>query len=103
MVHARGRSSFSGALMRIHGRLLRPSTLAERRLLLGHFGASALRVPRKYNIYAVARRLERYVHRNPDLAFVVAMAKRRGGMPPTSPDLDSPEPLPGDAHGLAAE
>ena len=89
--------------MRIHGRLLRPSNLAERRLLLGQFGTSALRVPRKYNIFSVARRLERYVKKNADLAFVVAMAKRRLPIPPISPDLDVPEPVMDDAHAAAAE
>lgn len=89
--------------MRIHGRLLRPSNLAERRLLLGHFGTNSLRVPRKYNIYSVARRLERYVNRNADLAFVIAMAQRRRPMPPISPDLDIPEPVTHAAHVVAAE
>ena len=88
--------------MRIHGRLLRPSNLAERRLLLGHFGTSALRVPRKYNIFSVARRLERYVQKNADLSFVQGMAKRHQPMPPISPDLDVPEPVT-DAHAAAAE
>ena len=89
--------------MRIHGRLLRPSTLAERRLMLGCFGTSALRVPRKYNIFSVARRLERYVKKNGDLAFVQAMVTPRRPMPPVSPDLDVPEPVTDDAHAAAAE
>ena len=42
--------------MRINGRLLRPSTLAERRLMLGHFGTDCIRVPRTLNPFAVARR-----------------------------------------------
>lgn len=85
------------------GRLLRPSTLAERRLLLGHFGMSALRIPRKYNIFNVARRLERYVKKNADLAFVQAMVKQRLPTPPISPDLDFPEPAAGEEHAAAAE
>ena len=44
--------------MRINGRLLRPATLAERRLLLS-LGTSTLRVPRGMNPFAVARRLKR--------------------------------------------
>ena len=40
------------------GRLVRPSNLAERRLLLS-LGIVVLRVPRKTNPYLVARRLER--------------------------------------------
>lgn len=89
--------------MKIHGRLLRPSTLAERRLLLGHFGTTALRVPRSHNIFAVARRLERYLKKNEDLAFVQAMVKRRRPLPPISPDVDVPEPVVDDAVGVAAE
>lgn len=44
--------------MRVNGRLLRPSTLAERRLLKG-FGIDSLRVPRSHNPYAVARQIQR--------------------------------------------
>ncbi len=40
------------------GRLVRPSNLAERRLLLS-LGIIILRVPRKTNPYLIARRLER--------------------------------------------
>lgn len=40
------------------GRLVRPSNLAERRLLLS-LGIVVLRVPRRTNPYLVARRLER--------------------------------------------
>lgn len=89
--------------MRICGRLLRPSTLAERRLLLGHFGTSALRVPRKHNIFAVARRIERYLKKNEDLAFLYAMMRRQRHAPPISPDLDVPELVTGDEHAVAAE
>lgn len=42
------------------GRLVRPSNLAERRLLLS-LGIVVLRVPRRTNPYLVARRLERAV------------------------------------------
>ncbi len=89
--------------MRIHGRLLRPSNLAERRLLLGQFGTSALRIPRKYNIFAIARRLERYLKKNDDLAFVQTMTKRRLPEPPVSPGLDVPDPEMGEEHVAAAE
>jgi hypothetical protein len=44
--------------MRINGRVLRPSTLAERRFLLS-LGVSSLRVPRRMNPYVIARRLGR--------------------------------------------
>lgn len=44
--------------MRINGRILRPATLAERRLLLS-LGSSFYRVPRSENPFIVARRLRR--------------------------------------------
>lgn len=89
--------------MRICGRLLRPSTLAERRLLLGYFGASAVRVPRSQNIFAVARRIERYLEKNDDVVFFKKLAApRRRPVPPIAPDMDSPEPVIGD-HAAAAE
>ena len=48
--------------MRITGRILRPSTLAERRLLLS-IGQPIVRVPRGVNPYLVARHPE---GRHPD-------------------------------------
>lgn len=44
--------------MRINGRIIRPSTLAERRYLLS-LGVTDLRVPRRMNPYVVGRRLSR--------------------------------------------
>jgi hypothetical protein len=44
--------------MRIRGRVLRASTLAERRVLKA-LGVDALRVPRRLNPFAVARALRR--------------------------------------------
>ena len=44
--------------MRITGRLLRPSTLAERRILKA-LGTDVLRVPRKLNPFAVARHIRK--------------------------------------------
>jgi hypothetical protein len=44
--------------MRIQGRLLRPSTLAERRILKA-LGTDVLRVPRKLNPFAVARHIRK--------------------------------------------
>lgn len=44
--------------MRINGRLLRPSNLAERRVLK-QFGVDYIRVPRGYNPFAVARQVAR--------------------------------------------
>ncbi len=89
-------------IMRICGRLLRPSTLAERRLLLGCFATSTLRIPRSHNIFDIARRVDRYLRRNDDLALLRTIAKRRP-LPPVSPELDTPEHLPVDAHAPATE
>lgn len=79
--------------MRICGRLLRPSTLAERRLFLGHFGVDTIRVPRSLNPYAVARKVRRLVM-NSELSFIYDLARRskKYNGPPVSPDVDVPEP-----------
>lgn len=82
--------------MRINGRTLRPSNLAERRLLLS-FGANPLRVPRDMNPFTVARRLRRAARgTSPDHDFVRELAlkarKPFGDVPTPSPDLDLPEP-----------
>ncbi len=44
--------------MRVNGRIIRPSTLAERRFLLS-LGVCDLRVPRRMNPYVVGRRLSK--------------------------------------------
>ena len=44
--------------MRIQGRLLRPSNLAERRVLKS-LGFDSLRVPRRLNPFAVARQVKK--------------------------------------------
>jgi hypothetical protein len=72
--------------MRITGRLLRPSTLAERRFLLS-LGIPALRVPRRINPYAIARRLQRAIAgRTDDLLavreLVMPRAKARHNLAP---------------------
>ncbi|OJY31036.1 MAG: hypothetical protein BGO98_44930 [Myxococcales bacterium 68-20] len=105
MVRPRERAFFFWrSIMRICGRLLRPSTLVERRLLLGHFGVSSLRVPRSQNIFAVARRIERYLKRNDDIVFLKKLATPMGRpVPPIAPDMDSPEPMTGDDYATAAE
>ena len=65
--------------MRIQGRTLRPSNLAERRLLLSSLGTQALRVPRSANPYLIARRLERAAKGNhPDILFVSDVLNRAG-------------------------
>jgi hypothetical protein len=78
--------------MRIHGRILRPSNLAERRILLG-LGVSFLRVPRSENPYQVARRLRRLaLGATPDLVLVRRLAARMHAPPEPrpSPDVDVP-------------
>lgn len=65
-----------------HGRTLRPSNLAERRLLLSSLGTNAIRVPRSVNPYVLARRLERAAKGHPDVLFVsdvIQSAKQSGG------------------------
>lgn len=89
--------------MRICGRVLRPSTLVERRLLLGTFGTSCLRIPRRHNIFAVARRIERYLGRNEDILFLKSLGPKMPRVPPISPDVDMPEPMADDEHVSAAE
>jgi hypothetical protein len=83
--------------MRINGRTLRPSNLAERRLLLS-FGTDALRVPRNMNPFTVARRLRRAARGDsPDHDFARGLARNArkpfGDVPNPSPDLDLPEPV----------
>lgn len=83
--------------MRITGRILRPSDLAERRLMLNEFGTLSLRSPRGVNPYVLARRLRRAAHRtDADLLFVKEKlsARRPKPMgPEPSPDIDIPEPI----------
>ena len=90
--------------MRICGRVLRPSTLAERRLFLGHLGTDTIRVPRSLNPYAVARRVRRLVM-NAELAFIYDLARRtkKYNTPPVTPDVDVPEPVTGAEDVAAAE
>ncbi len=95
--------------MRVNGRTLRPSNLAERRLLLS-LGVDALRVPRDMNPFTVARRLRRAAKgTTSDHDFARALAakakKNPFDIPAPSPDLDRPEPVipdPVREHGEAA-
>lgn len=89
--------------MRINGRLLRPSTLAERRVLHA-LGANPLRVSRRFNPYVVARRIARIARLDSTdgefLRSVVRGARSTPLVPtPTapSPDLDTNDPVPIDA------
>lgn len=83
--------------MRINGRILRPSDLAERRLMLSAFGTLSLRVPRGANPYLLARRLRRAAHDDhPDLLFVrerLTQRRPRPAEPRPSPEADVPEPV----------
>lgn len=47
--------------MRIAGRILRPATLAERRLLLS-FGLTFVKVGRRLNPFIIARKVRRAAH-----------------------------------------
>ena len=95
--------------MRVNGRTLRPSTLAERRLLIS-LGTTTLRVPRNMNPFTVARRLRRAAKggtSDHDFARDLAarMKKRSDEIPVPSPGPDLPEPVipdPAVDHGKAA-
>jgi len=79
--------------MRIQGRNLRPSTLAERRLLLSSFGTQTVHVPRKANPYLIARRLERAAKgNNPDILFVCDVLSRAHGKGYAPEGAPQPEP-----------
>ena len=71
--------------MRIQGRLLRPSTLAERRVLKS-LGLDALRVPRRHNPFAVARLIRRISFGSPDMAKLKALVHRTAPAPVELPD-----------------
>jgi hypothetical protein len=82
--------------MRINGRTLRPSTLAERRLMLS-LGVTSIRVPRHVNPYSLARRIKRAARlESPDHIFSRSVIdKAPVGEPVPSPAPDRAEPLPG--------
>lgn len=62
--------------MRINGRILRPATLAERRLLLS-LGCVFLRVPRALNPFILARRLRRAAANKENLGLLRDSLARR--------------------------
>lgn len=74
--------------MRIQGRLLRPSTLAERRVLRS-LGLDALRVPRRANPFAIARMIRRISFGSPDMAKLKALVHRPSPVPAELPDSTS--------------
>lgn len=96
--------------MRVNGRILRPSTLAERRFL-SSLGVTELRVPRNTNPFTAARRVRRAAQCiTPDHEFARELARahrrRPDGFTVPSPDVDRPEPVVPDedkiGHGRAA-
>jgi hypothetical protein len=95
--------------MRIQGRQLRASTLAERRVLKA-LGTDVLRVPRKLNPFAVARHIRKIASGTggnlPDLramlvkAPVMVKAPNVAGIPdtPVVPSLPDSTSEPREAH-----
>ena len=79
--------------MRIQGRLLRPSTLAERRILKA-LGTDVLRVPRKLNPFAVARHIRKIAAGTggnlPELKAMLAIAPARANAPVMTAVPDMP-------------
>ena len=81
--------------MRIRGRTIRPSTLAERRLMTA-FGVEYIHCPRNINPFILARRFRRAAALNtPDHRFLKEVIERSRPWPTPEP---SPEP---DTSGLA--
>jgi hypothetical protein len=72
--------------MRISGRILRPSSLSERRILKS-LGLDFIRVPRRTNPFAVARRIQR-MSKNGELLGLKAMLAKPA-VPPSLPDSTS--------------
>ena len=79
--------------MRISGRTLRPSNLAERRLMLS-MGVRSVRIPRNHNPYIVARRLARAARGdNDDQQCLRSLLSPDVREPRPSPDADQPSAL----------
>lgn len=78
-------------MARITGRLIRPSNLAERRLMFSLGLGSTLRVPRSVNPYAVARRLKRLLGANPDAEYLRRLGKKKPVAAPSLPSSRSDE------------
>jgi hypothetical protein len=73
--------------MRIQGRCLHPSNLAERRVLKG-LGVDFLRIPRKKNPFAIARCVRKLAAGRGDLPALKAMLAKPPA-PPSLPDSTS--------------
>jgi hypothetical protein len=76
--------------MRIQGRVLRPATLAERRILKS-FGLDHVRVPRRFNPFAVARLLKRISFGGADMPKLQRMLKRPTPLPAPPPPCQHPD------------
>lgn len=91
--------------MRIQGRLLRYSTLAERRLLLS-LGVVALRVPRRLNPFSVARAISKAARGAPeDMKLLRTLARHqlaRTSHRPLEPTPGVDTPTPGEDDVAAA-
>jgi hypothetical protein len=83
--------------MRVNGRLLRPSSLAERRIFiaLGIDSVLGLRVPRNENPFALARRFRRLaLAQSEDMQVLKGIVqKNKQLVPHPSPEVDLPTPL----------
>lgn len=78
--------------MRIQGRTLRPSNLAERRVLKS-LGVDALRVPRRLNPYVICRHVTKLAAgRGGDLPALRLMLKKNDAPPVTELPDSTPEP-----------
>ncbi len=86
--------------MRVQGRLLRPATLAERRLLKS-IGIDFIRVPRKYNPFAVARLVRRMSFGGADMPKLRTMVMKRPEPRPVPAELPDSTPEPRDAERAA--
>lgn len=76
--------------MRINGRLLRPSSLAERRTMLQLGLTTAFRCPRSENPFSLARKLRRLAAgETPDANYLRRLAQKKSATPPELPDSSS--------------
>ena len=88
--------------MRITGRLLRPSNLAERRTMLTLGLTTAFRVPRSDNPYALARKLRRLAEvQSPDVAHFRKLVRRNRSRPVLPAELPDSTSEPRDAERAA--
>lgn len=80
--------------MRVNGRILRPSNLAERRILKG-FGLDFLHIPRSHNPFAVARQIQRLASGGVgELRIIKEIIVEEGRLRPVLNPVSFPFPLP---------